>query len=88
MPCRSGRFSARLESAGWVDDLSDLPILVPINPFTTHSCTGGMLDVIVGAARRPLAAFRPDLTGYVTFDFSAFEWREEHEPIVAHQHDP
>jgi hypothetical protein len=45
MPCRSGRFSARLESAGWVDDLSDLPILVPINPFTTHSCTGGMLDV-------------------------------------------
>ena len=83
--------SARLESAGSVDDLADLPILVPTNPFTAHSCTGEMLDVIVGAARRPSAAFRPDdpdLTGYVTFDFSAFEWREEDEPIVAHPHDP
>ena len=83
--------SAQLESAGSVDDLADLPILVPTNPFTAHSCTGEMLDVIVGAARRPSAAFRPDdpdLTGYVTFDFSAFEWREEDEPIVAHPHDP
>jgi uncharacterized protein (DUF427 family) len=83
--------SARLESAGRVDDLSDLPVLVPTNPFTAHSCTGEMLDVIVGAARRPSAAFRPDdpdLTGYVTFDFSAFAWREEDEPIVAHPHDP
>jgi uncharacterized protein (DUF427 family) len=83
--------SARLESAGRVDDLADLPILVPTNPFTAHSCPGEMLDVIVGVARRPSAAFRPDdpdLTGYVTFDFSAFEWREENKPIVAHPHDP
>ncbi|MGB6762385.1 DUF427 domain-containing protein [Mycobacterium sp.] len=83
--------SARLESAGRVEDLADLPILVPTNPFTAHSCPGEMLDVIVGVARRPSAAFRPDdpdLTGYVTFDFSAFEWREEDEPIVAHPHDP
>jgi uncharacterized protein (DUF427 family) len=83
--------SARLESAGRVDDLADLPILVPTNPFTAHSCPGEMLDVIAGARRRTSAAFRPDdpdLTGYVTFDFSAFEWREEDEPIVAHPHDP
>jgi uncharacterized protein (DUF427 family) len=83
--------SARLESAGRVDDLADLPVLVPTNPFTAHSCTGEMFDVVLDAARRPSAAFRPDdpdLTGYVTFDFSAFEWREEDEPIVAHPHDP
>lgn len=83
--------SARLESVGRVGDLAELPVLVPTNPFTAHSCPGEMLDVIVGVARRPSAAFRPDdpdLTGYVTFDFSAFEWREEDEPIVAHPHDP
>jgi uncharacterized protein (DUF427 family) len=83
--------SARLESAGRVDDLADLPVLVPTNPFTAHSCTGEMLDVVTATERRPSAAFRPDdpdLTGYLTFDFSAFEWREEDEPIVAHPHDP
>jgi len=83
--------SARLESAGRVDDLADLPVLVPTNPFTAHSCTGEMFDVVLAAARSPSAAFRPDdpdLTGYVTFDFSAFDWREEDEPIVAHPHDP
>jgi uncharacterized protein (DUF427 family) len=83
--------SARLESVGRVDDLADLPVLVPTNPFTAHSCTGEMFDVVAGAARRTSAAFRPDdpdLTGYLTFDFSAFDWREEDEPIVAHPHDP
>jgi uncharacterized protein (DUF427 family) len=25
---------------------------------------------------------------YLTFDFSAFTWREENEPIVSHPHDP
>jgi uncharacterized protein (DUF427 family) len=83
--------SARLESVGRVDDLADLPMLVPTNPFTAHSCTGETFDVVVGADRRASAAFRPDdpdLTGYVTFDFNAFEWREEHELIVAHPHDP
>jgi uncharacterized protein (DUF427 family) len=83
--------SARLESAGRVDDLTDLPVLVPTNPFAAHSCTGEMFDVIAGGQRRPAAAFRPDdpdLAGYVTFDFSAFSWREEDEPIVSHPHDP
>ena len=92
--------TARLESVGRVDDLPDLPVLVPTNPFTAHSCTGEMVDVIVGAvgavgtagaSRRLAAGFRPDdpeLTGYVTLDFSAFEWREENESIVAHPHDP
>ncbi len=83
--------SARLESVDRVDDLADLPVLVPTNPFTAHSCTGEMLDVVVGATRRAAAAFRPDdpdLSGYVIFDFNAFEWREEDEAIVAHPHDP
>jgi uncharacterized protein (DUF427 family) len=83
--------SARLESAGRVDEVADLPVLVPTNPFTVHSCTGEMVDVTAGTVRRPSAAFRPDdpdLAGYLTFDFSAFDWREEDEPIVAHPHDP
>jgi uncharacterized protein (DUF427 family) len=83
--------SARLEPVGRVEDVADLPILVPTNPFTAHSCTGEIFDVVLDAATRPSAAFRPDdpdLTGYVTFDFSAFDWREEDEPIVAHPHDP
>ncbi|MFZ0904171.1 MAG: DUF427 domain-containing protein [Mycobacterium sp.] len=86
--------SARLESVGRVPDvweLADLPVLLPTNPFTAHSCTGEMLDVMTSAGRRPSAAFRPDdpdLIDYLTFDFSAFEWREEDEPIVAHPHDP
>ena len=56
-----------------------------------HSCTGEMFDVIVGEVRRPSTAFRPDdpdLAGYLTFDFSAFDWHEESEPIVAHPRDP
>jgi uncharacterized protein (DUF427 family) len=83
--------TAGLESAGRVDDLADESALFPTNPFTVHSCTGEMVDVVVGTARRPSAAFRPDdpdLAGYLTFDFSVFEWREEDEPIVAHPHDP
>jgi uncharacterized protein (DUF427 family) len=83
--------AARLESAGRVDDLDDDSVLVPANAFTVHSCTGEMFDVIVGGVRRPSAAFRPDdpdLAGYLTFDFSAFQWREEDEHIVAHPHDP
>jgi uncharacterized protein (DUF427 family) len=86
--------TAQLESVGRVDNRAGLPILVPTNPFTMHSCAGEMVDVIVGTAggaRRPSAGFRPDdpdLTGYVMLDFSAFEWREEDEPIVAHPHDP
>jgi uncharacterized protein (DUF427 family) len=83
--------AAQLESAGRVDDLADLPVLVPTNPFAAHTCHGEMLDVLVGGQRCLSAAFRPDdpdLTGYLTLDFSAFEWREEEEPIVSHPHDP
>jgi uncharacterized protein (DUF427 family) len=83
--------TAALESVGRVDDLADLAVLVPTNPFTAHSCTGEMFDVVLDGATRSSAAFRPDdpdLSGYVTLDFSAFDWREEDEPIVAHPHDP
>src|SRR5271168_4247053 len=65
--------------------------VVPTYPFTAHTCTGEMFDVIAGARRRTSAAFRPDdpdLAGYVTFDFSAFERHEEDERIVAPPHDP
>jgi uncharacterized protein (DUF427 family) len=82
---------ARLESAGRIDDLPDASVLIPTNPFAVHSCPGEMVDVIAGAARAASAAFRPndpDLNGYLTFDFSAFEWHEEDESIVAHPHDP
>jgi uncharacterized protein (DUF427 family) len=84
-------FAGALESVGRVDDVSDLPVLVPTNPFAAHSCTGEMFDVLAGARRCPSAAFRPDdpdLAGYLTVDFSAFDWREEDEPIVSHPHDP
>jgi uncharacterized protein (DUF427 family) len=88
---RESDIAARLESAGRFDDLDDESVLVPTNPFKVHSCTGEMFDVIVAGVRRPSAAFRPDdpdLAGYLTFDFSAFRWREEDETIVAHPHDP
>ncbi|HEY1842795.1 MAG TPA: DUF427 domain-containing protein [Mycobacterium sp.] len=83
--------TAELESAGRIDDLVDESLLFPTNPFAVHSCTGEMFDVVVDGVRHPSAAFRPDdpdLSGYLTFDFSAFEWHEENEPIVAHPHDP
>lgn len=83
--------TARLESSGHVDDLAESPVLVPTNPFTAHTCTGEMFDVIVGTRRCQSAAFRPDdpdLAGYLSFDFSAFTWREEAEPVVSHPHDP
>ena len=93
MRCRSADVSARLESVGRVDwDARRLAGPGPDQPV--HGAQLYRRDVRRcgrHAARRPSAAFRPDdldLTGYVTFDFSAFEWREEDEPIVAHPHDP
>jgi uncharacterized protein (DUF427 family) len=83
--------TAQLESVGRATELADLPLLVPTNPFAMHTCTGEMFDVVVTGARRPSAAFRPDdpdLSGYVTLDFNAFDWREEEQPVVAHPHDP
>lgn len=84
-------FLAMLEPAGRIDEVSDLPVLVPTNPFAAHSCTGEMFDVVIGDRRCPAAAFQPDdpdLAGHLTVDFSAFDWREEDEPIVSHPHDP
>lgn len=83
--------TARLESAGRIDDLPDASVLIPANAFAVHSCPGEMFDVVADGARASSAAFRPDdpdLAGYLTFDFGAFEWHEEDEPIVAHPHDP
>jgi uncharacterized protein (DUF427 family) len=82
---------AQLEAVGKVTELADEALLVPTNPFATHTCTGAVFDVVVPGARRAAAAFQPDdpdLTGYVTLDFNAFDWREEEETIVAHPHDP
>lgn len=84
-------FAARLEPSGRVDDVSGLPTLAPTNPFAAHSCTGEVFDVIVDGRRCPEVAFRPDdpdLAGHLSVDFSAFDWREEDEPIVSHPHDP
>ena len=51
-------------------------MLVPTNPFSAHTCHGETLDVVVSGRRCPSAAFRPDdpnLAGYLTLDFTAFE---------------
>ncbi|MFC7533183.1 DUF427 domain-containing protein [Actinoplanes sp. GCM10030250] len=40
---------------------------------------------------RERAAFRPDdadLAGHVVFDFDAFDWTEEDEPLFSHPRDP
>jgi len=83
--------AAQLQSTGRVAELANQPLLVPANAFTTHTCMGETFDVVVPGARRQSAAFQPDdpdLTGYVTLDFNAFDWREEEEAVVAHPHDP
>jgi uncharacterized protein (DUF427 family) len=83
--------AAQLEPVGRVTELADQSLLVPRNPFASHTCTGEMFDVIVAGTRRASAAFQPDdpdLSGYVTLDFNAFDWREEEETVVAHPHDP
>lgn len=82
---------AQLETTSRAAGLGEQPLLYPTTPFTAHTCTGEVLDVVAAGARRRAAAFRPDdpdLAGYVTLDFDTFEWREEDEPIVAHPHDP
>ncbi len=62
--------AARLEPVGRVDDVADLPILVPTNPFTAHSCTGEMFDVVLDAATAdvgglPAGRSRPDRVRHV-----------------------
>lgn len=66
-------------------------ILTPDDPFALHTAEGAALDVEVGGRTLPGAAFRlsdPVLQGFVAFDFRAFDWREEDEPIDAHPRDP
>lgn len=56
-----------------------------------HTSTGTAFDVVVDGARGAAAAFAPDdpdLAGYLILEFTAFEWREEDESVVAHPHDP
>ena len=70
-------FSARLRPVGAVP--------------SEHTCPGQVYDVVIGQKTRPAAAFRPDdpdLANHILLDFSAFDWREEDEPIVGHPHDP
>jgi uncharacterized protein (DUF427 family) len=65
--------------------------LDPGTGFGKHTCAGEELDVVVGAATAPRAAFRPedpDLAGYVVLDFSAFDWLEDDEEIIGHPRDP
>jgi uncharacterized protein (DUF427 family) len=71
--------------------ITSLPILDPSVPFAAHSCAGTAYDVIAGDETAPAAAFRPDdadLADYVILEFTAFEWREEDEPVLSHPHDP
>jgi uncharacterized protein (DUF427 family) len=71
--------------------ISSRPILDPSVPFDAHSCAGTAYDVIAGEETGAAAAFRPDdpdLADYVILEFTAFEWREEDEPVVSHPHDP
>src|SRR6185312_83565 len=70
--------------------LSDLRLL-PGVPFAVHTAPGRPLDVEVGGAVLPAAAFElddPQLAGYAVLDFGAFDWLEEDEPVVVHPKDP
>jgi uncharacterized protein (DUF427 family) len=85
------QLSAELVAADDRRQHSDAPVLDPRIPFAVHTCPGSSFDVIAGGSRGAAAAFRPDdpdLAGYVVLNFSAFDWREEDEPIVSHPHDP
>jgi uncharacterized protein (DUF427 family) len=84
--------SAELISTGHHEpDPGTPPILDPRNPFTQHTTSGEVYDVVVGDKTLPSAAFRsddPDLAGHILLDFGSFDWLEEDEPIVSHPHDP
>ncbi|WP_328470976.1 DUF427 domain-containing protein [Actinoplanes sp. NBC_00393] len=70
---------------------SDVAVLHPGIPFAAHSTPGQAYDVREGDDVRERAAFRPDdgdLTGHVAFDFDAFDWTEEDEPVFSHPRDP
>jgi uncharacterized protein (DUF427 family) len=68
------------------------PVYDPSVPFAVHTTAGQVLDLRVGGAERPAAAFRPAddaLSEYVIVDFDACdEWFEEDERNVGHPRDP
>ncbi len=72
--------------------LGDRPVYDPSIPFSVHTTEGESLDVRVGGADRPAAAFRlfdDALRGHVIVDFGAFDaWYEEDELNVGHPRDP
>ncbi len=62
------------------------PVLEPYHP-EWHTTPGTSLH-LEGAGE---VAFRPDdpsLAGAVIVRFDRFSWREEHEPVMSHPHDP
>lgn len=66
-------------------------VLTPNDAFALHTAEGTALDVQVPGHAAQAAAFRladPDLGGAVLFDFWAFDWMEEEQPIHAHPRDP
>ena len=72
-------------------DPAELPVIFPSVPFSVRLSGGDLLDVAAGNRKAPSAAFRladPDLAGYIVFDFGAFDWFEEEEPIQSHPRDP
>ena len=75
-----------------VPHLGDRPVYDPSVPFAVHTTEGEALDIRIGGAGHPGAAFRPadDALGdYVIVDFNAFdEWYEEDERNFAHPRDP
>lgn len=69
----------------------DPPLLDPSVPFVVHTAAGRPLTVESGGARAEGAAFAlddPDLAEFVAFDFEAFSWLEEDQPLVGHPRDP
>lgn len=83
--------TAQLVPAGADSDTVARGVLDPSVPFDAHTCAGTAYDVITGEDTGASAAFRPDdpdLSDFVVLDFTAFDWREEDEPVVSHPHDP
>lgn len=66
-------------------------VLTPSVPFAVHTAEGRGLSVRIGDDVAEGAAFAlddADLGGYVVFDFEAFDWLEEDQPLVGHPRDP
>lgn len=68
------------------------PVLDPRVPFAVHTADGDPLSVrLPDGTVAEGAAYRftdPDVAGLVAFDFRAFDWLDEDEPMVSHPRDP